>query len=481
MKRPRSPQLVSRIRKGVRLRKFAYQVLWAVDRGATADAVLEKFRAQLRERRDRDFLTEVVQGVLRQQARLDYIMHHIAGSSYYQIGRSARILIRVGLYQLFFMERVPAYAAVHATTEVSRHISGVSTRLVHAILRRAAELEHWETILPDRVENPIRYLAVRYSFPQWIVRRWVDWWGEEKTERILTALQQHPPVYIRRHMELPDDRFVQLLAEQGLTVERVASIPDCFRVVRGVPQRTAAFRRGYFAIQDAASQIVPLLTRVEPGQMVLDACAAPGNKTTRLIQDMQYTGTIVVADISIARMRETVTNLMRWLQKTRLQTETFRIWPVVTDMRMPALVPDRQFDCVLVDAPCSNLGVAHRHPEVKWRLTPEKIAQLGDLQVALLTGVASYVRPGGHLVYAVCTLEREETHDVIERFLHERPDFYRIRLDTRDWPVPIRQHVQDRYYWVVWPDVAPMDGFFGVVFRRKRIRGRVHHAHGIRG
>lgn len=465
-KRRRAVKSVGSPRQGVRLRKMAYQVLWAVDRGADADTVLERFRSQLRDPRDRDLLTEIVQGVLRKQAYLDHVLHVIAGGSYYDLHPSARILLRVGLYQLLEMDRIPPYAAVHATVEVSRHISGVSTKLVNALLRKAVGLDG-ASILPDRSQDPIRYLAIRYSFPQWMVRRWVEWWGEAKTEAVLQALQTRPVLYIRRHLPVPDERFIELLRQERLIVEPVPGVPDCFRVLEGRPQRTPSFRKGYFAIQDATSQIVSLLVRVRPGETLLDACAAPGNKTTRFLQQMDYRGTVVAADVSPARLREALENLRRWLQRERLSDANLQVLPIVGDMRTPPLRPDVLFDWVVVDAPCSDLGVAHRHPELKWRLRPEDIQALGRLQRELLAGVAPYVRPGGSMLYAVCTLEREETYDVVQAFLETHPDFYLVPLDSPGWPACVEPFVTDRYFFVAWPDRFPADGFFGVVLRRR--------------
>jgi 16S rRNA (cytosine967-C5)-methyltransferase len=465
-KRRRTVKPTGSPRKGVRLRKMAYQVLWAVERGADADTVLERFRNQLRDPRDRDFLTELVQGTLRKQAYLDHVLHVLMGRSYPDLDPAARILLRVGLYQLLEMDRVPPYAAVHATVEVSRHISGVSTKLVNAVLRKAVGLDG-ASVLPDRSQDPIRYLALRYSFPQWMVRRWVQWWGEAKTEAVLQALQARPVLYIRRHLPVPDERFVELLRQERLIVEPVPDILDCFRVLEGRPQQTSSFRKGYFAIQDAASQIVSLLVRVRSGETLLDACAAPGNKTTRFLQQMDYRGTVVAADVSPLRLREALGNLRRWLQRERLSDSNLRVLPLVADMRTPPLRPGTTFDWVVVDAPCSNLGVAHRHPELKWRMRLEDIQALGRLQGELLAGVAPYVRPGGSLLYAVCTLEREETYDVVQAFLEAHPDFFLVPLDGSEWPACVRAFVEGRYFFVVWPDRFPADGFFGVVFRRR--------------
>lgn len=471
MRKPRrTVKSTGSLRQGVRLRKMAYQVLWAVERGADADTVLEHFRSQLPDPRDRDLLTEIVQGVLRRQAYLDHVLHVIAGNSYYDLDPSARILLRVGLYQLLEMDRIPPYAAVHATVEVSRHISGVSTKLVNALLRRAVGLDG-ASVLPDRSQDLIRYLAIRYSFPQWVVRRWVEWWGAAKAEAVLEALQARPVLYIRRHLPVPDERFIELLRRERLIVEPVPGVPDCFRVLEGRPQRTPSFRKGYFTIQDAASQIVSLLAQVRPGETLLDACAAPGNKTTRFLQQMDYQGTVVTADVSPVRLRETLENLRRWLQRKRLLDSNFRVLPLVADMRTPPLRPGAFFDWGVVDAPCSNLGVAHRHPELKWRLRPEDIPALGQLQRGLLAGVAPYVRPGGSILYAVCTLEREETYDVVQAFLETHPDFSLVPLDGPEWPACVEPFVTDRYFFIAWPDRFPADGFFGVVLRR-RVSGR---------
>ncbi len=445
---------------------MAYQVLWAVERGAFTDEVLESFRARLSDPRDRDFLTELVQGVLRWQGFLDFLIHRATGGAYYRIKPEVRILLRIGFYQLHFMERVPAYAAVSSTVEAARHLSGISTDVLNAILRRGAELvpsEELQVITGDFV----RHLSVRYSMPQWMVRRWLERWGRDRTERILAACLRKPVLYLRRNpLGPPADRFVDGLAAEGVRVEPEPGQEDCYRVILGNPVRTDAFRKGYFLIQDATSQLIPRFTLARPGQALLDACAAPGNKTAGLLVQMAFRGRLIAFDLHPERLKETRANLLRFLQRTELSTKVLRLSLVTADARHPPLPQGAMFDSILVDAPCSNLGVIRRHPEVKWRVTIQEIKQLAQLQGQILDGVAAHVKIGGRLVYAVCTLEQEETFDVVRAFLERHPEFQLEPLDRGNFPIPT-ERVIDGYFFVTHYDEVDADAFFAVVLRRR--------------
>lgn len=453
-------------RKGALLRKMAYQILWAVERGAFADEILEVFRSRLRDPRDRDFLTEVVQGVIRWQGYLDFLIHCTTGGSYYRIKPEARLLLRIGFYQIHFMDKVPVYAAVSATVDAARRLSGVSTDVLNAILRKGSQLnpeEEIQKIAGDRV----RYLSVRYSMPQWLVRRWIDRWGPERTERILKACLEKPYLYIRRNpLGPPPDQFPAILRDEGLRVEPVDGHPDCYRVILGNPVRTQAFKKGYFLIQDATSQWIPMLTKAQPGQQILDACAAPGNKTAGILSLMEFEGRIVAMDLSLQRIQLTRQNLQRFLQKSRLKTRKMHIDLIAGDATQPPLRPAQTFDNILVDAPCSNLGVIRRHPEVKWRVSLSEIQRLSRLQGEILDGVAPYVKVGGRLVYAVCTLEQEETFDVVRAFLERHPEFQLEPLDRGNFAIPT-ERVTDGYFFLTLPDEVDADAFFAVVLRRR--------------
>jgi 16S rRNA (cytosine967-C5)-methyltransferase len=313
------------------------------------------------------------------------------------------------------MQRVPPWAAVHETVELARRFGHQGTaRLVNGVLRTLLR-QHSGYAPPDAATQPAAHLAVVLSHPQWLVERWLQRYGWERTRALCDTNNRSAGVTVRVNTlrTTPAD-LTERLRQEGLRQITPAPLGSPGLVVQGTDrlESLSSYQAGLFQVQDAGAMMVAPLCQVQDGQWVLDACAAPGGKTTHLAQLMGDTGHIVALDIRQSRLRLLQDNVRR----LRLA----HITPLVADAT--SLLPlQQQFDRILVDAPCSGFGVLRRHPDIKWRKQPADLTALQTAQLALLRTLQAYLSPDGMLIYSVCSNEPEETGDVVRRFLAVSP------------------------------------------------------------
>jgi 16S rRNA (cytosine967-C5)-methyltransferase len=437
-------------------RAVAARVLERVEVDAAfADLALD---AELRRRalteRDVALATELVYGTLRWQRYLDWILAPHSRRRLASLDTRVRVLLRMTAYQVAFLERVPAFAAVNDAVTLARAAPGVAA-YVNAVLRAftrrgVAERE------PPPPRDPLEALATRCSFPTWLAARWSARYGAAEAEALMRALNERPPLTVRANT-LRADR--QALAARLRTDERVetraTSLADEGLVVEGGgdPGRWRAFADGACVVQDEGSMLVARLLEPAAGNTVADVCAAPGTKTTHLAQLMQGRGRVLAFDPQAARLGR-VSEAAARLGVTIV--ETFE-GPVET------LAPGHAGSCdgVLVDAPCTNLGVLRRNPEVKWRRQPADIAAAAGRQRSILAAAGTLVRPGGRLVYATCSLEPEENDEVARAFLAAHADF---AVDT---PASFPVAPDPAGFVRCLPHRHRTDGFTAIRFRRR--------------
>ncbi len=441
-------------------REVAARVLERVETDASfADSALDaELTSRRLEPRDAALATELVYGALRWQGYLDWILAPHSRRRLPSLDPRVRVLLRMTAYQIAFLERVPAFAAVNDAVTLAPRSPGVSA-FVNAVLRSFARRGARERE-PAPPRNPIDALAARCSFPAWIVERWVVRYGRDEAESLMRALNERPPLTLRANrLRLTRDELGRRLAdEDGLDSRPTRLAPEGLVVgPGGAPGEWRAFVDGSFAVQDEASMLIARMLAPEPGATVADVCAAPGTKTTHLAELMDNRGRILAFDrepTRLARVGEAAARL-------GISIIDAREGPVE---RLAAAFP-AACDGVLVDAPCSNLGVLRRNPEVKWRRQPSDIALASQRQREILGSAALMVRPGGRLVYATCSLEPEENDDVARAFLAAKPEF---RLDPPDdFPLPL-----DAGGWLrCLPHRHGTDGFSAVRFRRSEVSG----------
>jgi 16S rRNA (cytosine967-C5)-methyltransferase len=362
---------------------------------------------------DRALVTRLVYGALAWQGRLDHHLGWLVRTPLERLDPAVRAALRLGLYQLLFLDRVPAYAAVDASVSLARSAGRGAAGLVNAVLRRAAGAGAAGLPLPDPAADPIERLAVEWSHPRWLVERWAGEVGLEELAVLLGANNLRGPTAVRANG--PRAALLAELSEAGVEAAASRWAPDGVIVRRGGARlrELPAWREGRLAFQGEASQLVTALLGLAPGARVLDACAAPGGKAMHAASLVGGQGLVAALDARAGGARRIVA------EAARLGAIGAR--PVVGDARHPPFAG--RFDAVLVDAPCSGLGTLRRHPELRWRRRPEDIARLAALQRDLLSGVAPLVRPGGVLVYAVCTSTREENEHVLEWLRRTHPGF----------------------------------------------------------
>jgi len=436
-------------------REVAVRVLERVEADASfADLALEaELRARGPSSRDAALATELVFGTLRWQRYLDWILAPHSRRGLDALDLRVRVILRTAAYQIAFLERVPAFAVVNDAVTLAPHTPGVKA-FVNAVLRSFANrgVSEREPAPPgDRLDA----LGTRCSFPTWLVERWVKRYGHDEAEALMRALNERPPLTLRTNTRRTTRQALgqRLLFEEGLACQPTSLAPEGLVVSPGgAPGDWRAFADGSFAVQDEASMLIARLLAPEPGSTIADVCAAPGTKTTHLAQLMDDRGRVVAFDPQPARL-------------ARIGAAAARLGLTIIDARpggVEALAGEFGGTCdgVLVDAPCSNLGVLRRNPEVKWRRQPEDLVAVSRRQSEILRAAATMVKPGGRLVYATCSLEPEENDDVVRAFLAGRPGFTLDPPET--FPLPLDADGALRCL----PHRHGSDGFTAVRFRR---------------
>jgi len=406
-------------------RRLAFDILNRVEAGAYADLTLDAVLARERgiDPRDRGLLTELVYGVLRQRGRLDFALSRHCRQSLARVEPRVLTLLRLGAYQVLLLERVPDSAAVNETVEAAR-AAGLdrATGFLNGVLRglsRGRETLTW----PDAAGDPAGHLEHAQSLPGWLARRWLMEFGAEEAIALAEAMRQPPPFTLRVNtLRIGRPQYLEALAEAGHTAVATRYAPDGVIVTGRGREPLPGGSEGWFQVQDEASMLIAHLLDPQPGEQILDACAAPGGKTTALAALTAGRARILAMDLHPQRVSLVEQGAAR-LGAAGIAT---RCWDLT---RPPAFLAAGSFDRVLLDAPCSGLGVLRRNPETRWRRTEEDVGRMAELQRQLLENVAGLVRPGGLLLYSLCTLTPEETEGVVASFQVAHPEF--VREDFR--------------------------------------------------
>ncbi len=441
-------------------RELALAILDRVDRGqAYADVLLSARldRAAL-PAADGALLTQVVYGTLRWRGRIDWVLGALLRKPLNELDPLVRNLLRLGGYELLFLDRVPAYATVNELVGLTRRRAGPGkARLVNAVLRRIAdrEREAWSPPVSGNAEE----LAALLSHPPWLADMWREQFGADESRRLMEANNEEAPLVLRANRRrIGRDELVRRLRAAGVEARPGTWSPLAVRV-RGAasPAGLAEFREGLCQVQGEASQLVGFLAAPKPGMRVLDACAAPGGKTTHMAELMDDRGEVQACDTSERGLGRLADNARR------LGLSCIRARPGDAARDLPG--EPESFDRVLVDAPCSGLGTLRAHPEIRWRRTWKDLERLAALQAAILEQAASRVRPGGLLVYATCTLSRIENETLVGAFVERHAEFT-LEDPATHLPDAARAMTAGRYF-VALPHRHGTDGFFAARMRRR--------------
>ncbi len=449
----RSRRLTARRRPEDSVREAA---AWVVERTLSSLAPAASFLAPLLERfdeRDRGLLQELVYGTLRWLRRLDHVIDRASRRRLADIEPVLLAPLRVAAYQILFLDRVPAHAAVHEAVEQAHaltHRGGAS--FVNAVLRaiaRQPRLGDW----PVEEGDPVRRMAVEMSHPDFLVERWTGIYGAQRTRALLAANNRPKPLQLlafcdRGGRELLAERLI----DEGLEVEPAPLSPLGLTVRRGDPLATAAFARGDFYVQDEASQAAALIPPPAAAERVLDAAAAPGGKAFALVA-REPSLTPLLADVSFERLARVRANLARLGRRLPLLAAAAGAPPLAGE-----------FDRVVLDLPCTGTGTLRRHPELKWRISREEIGRLAGQAARMLDGLALRVAAGGVLAAITCSIEPEENERVVESFLARHPEFAPLPLAGVLAP-PLAAGVEAPGRWRVLPG-GDHDGFTAHVLVR---------------
>ncbi len=443
------------------------------------DVLLDRALAQCSfDSRERALTVELAYGVLRRLATIDWRLEPVLDKPLPRLPLAVQMVLRLGTYQLLFLDRIPQSAAVNESVNLARAIAGTLGRdwsgFINAVLR--ALLRHppqpWPSMDPDAAHA----FAVRYSVPSWLSRRWVERLGVGSAEMACEGVSVAPPLTLRVNQLITTrEAFLEKLAQVGIAAKPTSVSPFGIVLEEGgsVPS-LPGFREGAFYVEDEAAQLIPPLLDPQPGDIVLDTCAAPGGKSTHLADLMHNKGTIYAVDRKGDRL-----DLLR-SNCRRLGVQI--VVPIVGDIRQPlewvpmietagspsvnkARLGEPCIDRILVDAPCSGLGVLRRHPEAKWRKGEQALPRHQALQCQILESVAPCLRLGGVLVYSTCSTEPEENEDVIERFCRVHAEFKREPVVP--WLPPAAQKfVTEQGALSTVGNRFSMDGFYAARLRK---------------
>jgi 16S rRNA (cytosine967-C5)-methyltransferase len=444
-------------------RVAAYEILRMVSGGgADLPAALARVRATLDDERDRALAGEIAAGTLRWQAAFDHVIAAFAKRPVRKLDPEVLDILRLTIFQLLHLTRVPASAAVDDGVNLAKRAGKRSAApLVNAVLRRVSR-EREKLPLPPRNSSSrdagLSYLSTTLSHPEWLVARWLQRFGFEATEAWCRFNDAPAALTLRANrLKATKEEVARALERHGVSTRFGRYAPDALIVENGNPLRTPLANTGAFFVQDEASQVVTFMADARRGERVLDACASPGGKTTAMAAMMEDDGLIVAMDVRARRVRLLADTVARSGAKSvhvvhadASSTGPFRV----------------QFDCVFIDAPCSGLGTLRRDPDIKWRRQPDDVASAADFQLRLLDVLSASVRPGGRLVYATCSSEPDENERVVERFLHHHPEF-RVAPPGRI-PSAIEPLLEGPGYLRTLPFRDGLEAFFAaVLFRLK--------------
>ena len=419
-------------------------------------STLEKY--QYLEKQERAFITRVCEGTLEYKLRLDYILNQFSTVPAEKMKPVIRELLRSSVYQILYLDSVPDSAVCNEAVKLARKKGFYNlTGFVNGVLRKIAR-EYGSIRFPGK-EEPEEYLSVIYSMPKWLVQRFLEQYGFEKTEKMLEAFLKEKPTTIRiREYLVEKEAVLESLKSQKVTVEKAPYVENAY-YVKDYDYLPAldAFRVGSIQVQDVSSMLVGDIAAPKEGDYVIDLCAAPGGKTLCIADKLKGTGRVDARDIS-----RTKTDYIR---ENAIRQNFLNV--VVTEKDATQLDSDslEKADIVLADVPCSGLGVMGRKTDIKYKLNPAKIQELAGLQREILEQASTYVKPGGTLIYSTCTIGKEENQDNVEWFLENYP----YELESLDPYLceELRSETTKKGYLQLLPGVHKCDGFFIARLKRK--------------
>lgn len=447
-------------------RRIAFDILMSLEQSnQTLDAKIEERQNAIDElsRKDRALVHALVYGVQRWRLRLDWIIDQFSHRPGKKTVPAVQAALRMGLFQVCFMDRIPPSAAVNTSVDLVKNSrERWAAGFVNAVLRRAATSAQNPPPLPEMHRETAEALSIRHAFPIWLIQRWLDRFGLEETEALCFAINTIPAITLRTNtLRTTREALMTRIESQAAAAHPTPFSPEGIAILTPKSPITTwpAYQAGWFQVQDEAAQLIGHLLAPAPGQHVWDACAGLGTKTTHAAQLMQNRGRILASDHRPDKLERLT------MEAGRLGIGIIQTVALDLSQTLPARLPN-DFDRILVDAPCSGLGVLQKNPDGKWRVQPEDLKRNRKRQGSLLANAARRLKPGGILVYSVCSVEPEETVDVIEGFLQIHRDFAIAPHSFSDVAMGSRL-ISAQGYLCTLPHRHAMDGFFAAALARR--------------
>lgn len=409
-------------------------------------------------RADGRLLTHLVYGVLRLRNHLDWILAKLLRGNWKKTDESIKNILRTGLFQLKFSDRLPTFAVVNEAVKVAKAIDPAKSGLVNAVLRNY--LRHGSSIsFPSSEKNPADFIAAFHSHPLWLVKDWIKIFGVQNTLALCAANNEMPSLTLRVNtLKISRDELQGKLTAAGFDSVVTPFSPDglILNKVASPLQKTVFFQEGYLRLQDEASQLVSYLLYPQSSGSILDVCAGTGGKTTHLAAILKNNGKILATDYDLKKINE--------LKKEakRLGIDIIEATQADLTCGLPELLKEK-FDSVLVDAPCSGLGTLRRNPEIKWHTTAGDFTGFTTAQKTIIQNASIAVRKGGRLVYCTCSLSPQENENIVGNFLQQNPEFSTCPLPASISP----QFIDSNGYFRTFPHLHNMDGFFAAIIKKR--------------
>ena len=442
----------------MKAREIAFKILCDIEENSNYSniAINKHFKNLKISNQDRGLATEIVYGVVENKYYLDYIINKLSKIKTQKLSICVKILLRMGIYQIAFLNSVSDYAAVNETVNLVKKYDKRYSGFVNAILRNI--IRNKGEILNVDIENDdIMYLSTKYSYSPWMIKYFINSFGKDFTEDLIEANNEKPNIYLRTNtLKITRDELIDKLKESGLKAYKVSIVDEAIRVenLKDI-ENNELFKEGLFTIQDISSMIASKVLNPKENSNALDVCSAPGGKTTHIATLMKNTGRVISRDVFDHKLK-LINNTVNRLGLTNVEVQSF-------DASILDEKSINKFDYVLADVPCSGLGIIRRKPEIKYKSKSE-IKDLPALQKKILENASKYVKVGGNLLYSTCTILDSENIEVINEFLKENDNFELVPIDE----VNVDLDNQEKGYLKINTNIDGMDGFF--IEKLKRVR-----------
>lgn len=430
-------------------REIAYKVLLDIEKNKNYSnmAINKHFKDVELSNQDRGLATEIIYGVIENKYYIDYMIDKLSKVKTNKMEIYVKTLLRMGIYQIMFLNSISDYAAVNETVNLAKKKNSKVSGFINGILRNV--IRQKETIGAIKVKDDIDYLAIKYSYDKWMIRNWMIHFGREFTEELLEANSQRPSIYLRTNtLKITRDELIEKLEKQNIKASKVSVVDEAIKVenLKDI-DNNSIYKEGLFTVQDISSMLVGKVMNPEEDSLVLDVCSAPGGKTTHMATLMNNTGQVVSRDIYEHKLKLIKASCKR-LNLTNVNVEEYDAMKIDKDSI-------GKFDYVLADVPCSGLGIIRRKPEIKYK-EKEEFRDLPPIQKKILENASKYVKKGGTLIYSTCTIQDSENIDVINEFLQKNKNFELAPINE----VKVDLDNQEKGYMKIYPNIHEMDGFF---------------------